>query len=212
MKDRVKKGLYSRCFAWMMSRAGEAHGQMVDGYKRRLFSDLVGTLVEIGPGTGVNLGYFPKGIRWIGVEPNIHMHPYLRREAQKLGLGVELLTGSSERIPLGDSSADAVLSTLVLCSVRSLEQTFAEIQRVLKPGGKFVFLEHVGAPKGTGTRLTQNLITPLWRIAADGCHPNRDILAALRVSGFARVEAEEFSIAAPIVGPHIAGVAYKIQP
>lgn len=204
-----KRGLYSRCFAWMMARAGNAHGQLVEGHKRRLFSGLSGTVVELGPGTGPNLAYFSPQVRWIGLEPNPHMHPYLRQEARRLGLEVELLMGSAEQIPLEDALADAVVSSLVLCSVRSLGQTFSEVQRILKPGGRFVFLEHVAAPKGSRTRLTQDLVTPLWRIAGDGCHPNREILAALEQAGFARVEAQTFSIAAPIIGPHIAGVAYR---
>jgi len=208
--SKAKTGLYSRCFAWMMAKAEDAHGQLVQGYKRKLFGDLSGSILELGPGTGPNLEYFPKGIRWMGLEPNIYMHPYLRQEAQKLGFKIELLTAYAEQIPLEDASADAVVSTLVLCSVGSLEQTLTEIRRVLRPGGKFVFLEHVGAPQGTRTRASQNFITPLWRVLGDGCHPNRDILEAIRQAGFAKVEAEEFNIPAPVVGPHIAGMAYKI--
>lgn len=204
-----KRGLYSRCFAWMMARAGQAHGQLVDEHKRRLLGGLEGTVVELGPGTGPNLAYFSPQVRWIGLEPNPHMHPYLRQEAHRLGLSIELLNAASEAIPLPDASADAVVSTLVLCSVQSLEQTFSEVQRVLKPGGRFVFLEHVAAPRGSRARLSQDLVTPLWRIAGDGCHPNREILAALERAGFARVEVQNFSIAAPIIGPHIAGVAYR---
>lgn len=205
----TKQGWYSRCFAWAMSKAGNAHGQLVDRHKRTLFGSLRGTVLEIGAGTGANFAYFHSDIRWIGLEPNLHMHPYLRREATQYGLQIEVLSAGSEEIPLGDSSADAVVSSLVLCSVRSLEQTFAEIQRVLKPGGQFAFIEHVGAPKGSRTRALQDLITPAWRIVGDGCHPNREILFALKQAGFAQIQVEEFTISAPIVGPHIAGIASK---
>lgn len=205
----TKQGWYSRFFAWAMSKAGNAHGQLVGRHKRALFGSLRGTVLEIGPGTGANFAYFHQDIRWIGLEPNLHMHPYLHREAQQHGLQIEVLSAGSEDIPLQDSSADAVVSSLVLCSVRSLEQTFAEIQRVLKPGGQFAFIEHVGAPRGSQTRVVQDLITPAWRIVGDGCHPNREILHTLQQAGFAQIQVEAFTISAPIVGPHIAGVATK---
>lgn len=205
----TKQGWYSRCFAWAMSKASHFHGQLVHQHKRALFGGLYGTVLEIGPGTGTNFAFFPQGIRWVGLEPNLHMHPYLRQEASRLGLAIEILGAGSEQIPLEDSSADAVVSSLVLCSVRSLEQTFAEIQRVLKPGGQFAFIEHLGAARGSPTRVLQDLITPAWRIVGDGCQPNREILSELQQAGFARLQVQEFTIPVPIVGPHIAGLATK---
>jgi ubiquinone/menaquinone biosynthesis C-methylase UbiE len=205
----TKQGWYARCFAWAMSKAGPAHGQLVYRHKRALFGGLQGTVLEIGPGTGANLAFFRPEIRWIGHEPNLHMHPYLRQEARRLGLAIEILGTGSEQIPLADCSADAVVSSLVLCSVRSLEQTIAEIQRVLRPGGQFAFIEHVAAPRGSPTRVLQDLITPVWRMVGDGCHPNREILPKLQQAGFSRLQVEEFTIPVPIAGPHIAGLATR---
>jgi SAM-dependent methyltransferase len=145
-----RAGWYQRLFAWGMARSSTAHSALVAEHKRALLSSLQGDVLEIGPGTGPNLAYYAPGIRWIGVEPNPHMHPYLRREAERLGLTVDLRTGTAERLIAADASVDAVVSTLVLCSVADLPGTLREIRRVLRPGGPFVFIEHVAARCGGG--------------------------------------------------------------
>jgi len=109
-------------------------------------------VLEIGPGAGPNLAYFSPHIRWVGIEPNPFMHPYLRRQAERLNRTVEIRDASAERVPLQDNSVDAVVSTLVLCSVKDVSGALQEILRVLRPGGRFVFIEHVAAPPGTWLR------------------------------------------------------------
>jgi ubiquinone/menaquinone biosynthesis C-methylase UbiE len=121
----------------------------------------------------------------------------------------ELCEGSAERLPLEAASADAVIGTLVLCSVADVAAALREIRRVLKPGGRFVFIEHVVAPAGTWRWRLQRWVRPLWRVIADGCHPDRDTLSAIRAAGFARVEAEQFLAPAGLVAPHIAGIAVQ---
>lgn len=202
-------GWYQRLFARMLARSSQAHSALVDDQKRRLLGDLRGTVLEIGPGTGANLPYYAPGVHWIGVEPNPYMHPYLRREAARLGLGVDLRTGAGEQIDLPADSVDAVVSTLVLCSVSDVARTLQEIRRVLRPGGAFVFIEHVAAPPGTWARRVQRIVRPVWRLAADGCHPDRETGAAVERAGFAPVEYQRFDLPLPVVGPHIAGRAVK---
>lgn len=204
-----RKGLYHRVHALFMANGTERYEQIVAQRKRALFSDLHGTVLEIGPGAGPNLRYYPADATWIGVEPNLHMHPYLRQEAERLGRSITIETGTADRLPAPDSSVDAVVSTLVLCSVPDQAATLAEIRRVLKPGGRFLFIEHVAAPPGTRLRRVQGLIRPLWSAFADGCHPDRDTGAALDAAGFKRVRYQPFTIPAPIIGPHIMGVATK---
>jgi SAM-dependent methyltransferase len=204
-----RKGLYHRVHALFMANGTERYEQIVAQRKRALFSDLHGTVLEIGPGAGPNLRYYPPDATWIGVEPNLHMHPYLRQEAGRLGRAITIETGTADRLPAPDASVDAVVSTLVLCSVPDQAATLAEIRRVLKPGGRFLFIEHVAAPPGSRLRRIQGLIRPLWSAFADGCHPDRDTGAALDAAGFKRVRYQPFNIPAPIIGPHIMGVATK---
>jgi ubiquinone/menaquinone biosynthesis C-methylase UbiE len=119
----------------------------------------------------------------------------------------ELREGTAEALPAADASADAVVSTLVLCTVRDVPRALAEVRRVLRPGGRFVFVEHVLAPPRTRTRAVQRLVRPVWPLLADGCHPDRDIERAIRDAGFARVEVTRFRAPVPVIGPHVAGVA-----
>ena len=206
---RPKGGLRSRLFAIMMARGSDVHDAFLAPYKRRLLSDLRGEIMEIGPGSGPNLAYYSPDIHWIGVEPNPYMHDYLRASAAEQGRTIDLRTGHAEALPAEDESMDAVVSTLVLCSVHDLDASLAEARRVLKPGGKFIFIEHVAAARGTGLRRVQNFVRPLWRAVADGCQPNREIGKHLEQADFAELHIEYFDVAVPVVKPHIAGYAVK---
>jgi ubiquinone/menaquinone biosynthesis C-methylase UbiE len=195
--------------AFLLARFGGKHERHVADRKRALLSELNGDILEIGPGTGVNLRYYGSGIRWIGVEPNPFMHPHLRQEAMRVGLKIDLRSGKAERLDIGDESMDAVVGTLVLCSVEDVRGTLREIQRVLRPGGRFVFLEHVAAPPKTWLRRLQRLVRPVSRLLADGCCPDRETWRVLVGAGFARVDYQSFRVPIPITAPHIAGVAVK---
>lgn len=190
-----------------MSTVGTSHDQQVAPFKRQLLADLHGDVLEIGPGGGANFAYFPPDIRWVGVEPNPYMDQYLRVGAQ--GRAIELRAGYGEALPAADGSMDAVVATLVLCSVHDIDTTLAEIRRVLKPGGKYIFVEHVAAPAGSGLRRRQEWIQPLWGFFADGCHPDRESWRNLAGAGFSHLEVKHFDISMPIVRPHIAGFAIK---
>jgi ubiquinone/menaquinone biosynthesis C-methylase UbiE len=192
-----------------MARCGKKTDKYLANYKSRLFSALFGTVLEIGPGAGANLQHLPTGIKWIGAEPNPFMERHLAKEAERLGFDVELRTGSAENLPVEDASVDFVISTLVLCSVVDQDRALEEALRVLKPGGKFVFIEHVAARRGTWLRFIQTLVKPLWCRMGDGCQPDRETATALMQAGFARLEIEEFAAPVPVVRPHIVGIAAK---
>lgn len=206
-----RRSLFHRFFAWFMARATPTHEGMVEEHKRRLLGELEGTVVEIGPGTGPNLKFLPEGIRWIGIEPNVHMHDHIRREAARLGLDAEIRTGTAEAMELESDSVDAVVSTLVLCSVTDLDRVLGEIRRILKPGGRFLYIEHVAAPRGTILRRIQRLVRPLWKVLGDGCHPDRESWRAIEGAGFEGVDHRTFRVPLPVVAPHIAGVAVKAR-
>lgn len=196
----------------MLASAGASHHRHLADRKRALFDRLgeAGTapvVVEIGAGAGPNAPLLPPGTRWIAVEPNVHFHPHLRAQAEAHGLDLEIRDGTAEALPVGDAEADAVVSTLVLCSVASPEASLAEVQRVLRPGGRFVFVEHVAAPRGSGLRWAQRVVRGPWRLVGDGCRLDRETGALIEAAGFAEVEIERFRAPLGLVSPHIAGVA-----
>ncbi len=199
--------LRKRLVPWLLAHGNVAYERWIAGRKRALFTGLSGTVVEIGPGAGANFPYFTSAMRWVGVEPNPYARAYLERAARAAAVPFEVYLGNVERLPLEQASADAVVGTLVLCSVDDVTAALREIRRVLKPGGRYLFIEHVAAPPGTLRRRLQRWVKPLWRVIGDGCHPDRDTLRAIRNAGFARVDAEEFLAPAGLVAPHVAGVA-----
>ncbi len=193
----------------MQAGGNHTYETMIAPRKAALFGGLAGDVLEIGPGGGPNLRYYAPDVRWIGVEPNPYMHDYLRERATQQGLDVDLRLGMAEALPAADNSMDAVVSTLVLCSVDDQAQVLAEIRRVLKPGGKFLFIEHVAAPRHTGLRRVQNAVRPLWQVLGDGCRPNRETWRAIEQAGFSEVQIDHFAVQMPFVKPHIAGYAVK---
>lgn len=202
-------GWYKRVFAWIMAHGATEYESAVSDRKQALFANVHGNVLEIGPGTGPNLPYYPQDIHWIGIEPNPYMHSYLKKEADRLGLKIDLRFGSAERLDAEDNSMDAVVTTLVLCSVPNLPGTLQEVLRVLKPGGRFLFIEHVAAPKGTLLRRVQSGVKPIWKVIGDGCNPDRETWVALENVGFESVNCQHFQADVPIVSPHIVGVATK---
>ncbi len=150
-------GLRARLFAFLLQKINVRYERWIAGRKRELFGGLRGTILEIGPGAGVNLAYYAPGVRWIGIEPNPHMQAYLRKEAERHGLPVDLRSGTAEHLGVPNASVDAVVSTLVLCSVTSVAAVLQEILRVLKPGGQFMALDlyHAGGIRLLAQRLQE---------------------------------------------------------
>lgn len=198
-------------FAWIW---GKTHGMLEKVYGKRkneLFATLQGKVLEIGAGTGINFRHFPAGLEVVALEPNPFMHPYLEASARESGMEIEIQNGVAEALAAPDESFDAVVSTLVLCSVDDPQKAIQEILRVLRPGGAFYFIEHVAAPRGTALRALQNGIRPVWRCVGDGCNPNRETWALLEAAGFSHIEMDRTIMPIPVfpVRPHIIGKAVK---
>ena len=202
-------GLRARAFVYLLRAANARYELWIAERKRALLGSLRGTILEIGPGAGVNLGYYAPGVTWIGIEPNVYMQAHLQKEAESRGMQVDLRTGLAERLEAADASVDAVVGTLVLCSVTSVVSALKEIRRVLKPGGKYVFIEHVAAPRGTWLRRMQRILCPCFRFFAVGCRPDRETGTEIDRAGFAEVQYERFRAPLPVVSPQIAGVAIR---
>jgi len=200
--------------ARLYDRVQVRHEAWTRTLKPDLFRDVSGTVLELGPGTGANFAFYTPKVRWIGIEPNPHMHAALRSRAAEHGIeDAEFRDAGVERMDVPDASIDVVVSTLVLCSVPDLDAALSDIHRVLRPGGRFLFVEHVAAPRGTGVRRLQRLLRPFWKFIADGCRPDRETGAAIRRAGFADVDLREV-LAPPGAAPapfarHIAGSATR---
>ncbi|MES3630955.1 MAG: class I SAM-dependent methyltransferase [Longimonas sp.] len=175
--------------------------------KTHLLSGLHGTVVEIGPGTGLNLAYLKRDITYIGLEPNPHLHMAIRTQMHTQGISGRVLERPVEANALPPRSADVVISTLVLCSVPDVQAALASIRRLLRPSGRFIFIEHIADTPGSCHHALQEGITPFWKRCFDGCHPNRRTDHAISQAGFKRVKQDHFTVDVPIVRPHCAGYA-----
>ncbi len=178
-------------------------------HKRRVFSDLPERVVELGSGVGANLPYLRPGGTLVAIEPNRYMHARLEAAAARARVRLVLRERTAERTGMPDHSVDAVISSLVLCSVHSPDDVLAEVRRILRPGGTFCFVEHVVARHGTPTRAAQRILRRPWSWTFEGCSCERDLEAAVRAAGFAHVEVERYRIHTPFLpfNTHIAGVA-----
>jgi ubiquinone/menaquinone biosynthesis C-methylase UbiE len=176
--------------------------------KRNLLVNARGRVLEIGVGTGLSFPHYPPGVKLAGVEPSPHMLKRARRRAAELGRKVELVAAPAEQLPFGDDSFDTVVSLAVLCTVRDPQAALGEIRRVLRPGGQFVFLEHVRSDDPELARRQDRWERP-WGWIAGGCHPNRSTLDTIEAAGFQirELESKDLAEVPRLVQPNILGVA-----
>lgn len=164
-----------------------------------------GRVLEIGIGNGATIGFYDDIDELIAVEPDAAMRRYLEPRAEAAPFPVRILPVSGERLPLDDDSVDTVVSNLVYCTIPDVAASYAEVHRVLKPGGEFRFVEHVRGGRFGGR--VHDVITPVWRWVGAGCHPNRRLEDAIRDAGFDIVELQR--VGGPL--PHILGVARPVK-
>ncbi len=163
--------------------------------KKKLFSIIKknSCVLEIGPGTGVNFKYYPKGLNLTVVEPNVLLHEPLWKNALKNGIKLKIITSTSERLPFSDMVFDFVVSTLVLCSVNDLPVSLLEIKRVLKKGGRYLFIEHVLDKNNILRGGVQHILAHSpWTFFGDNCHPNRKTGDLIIESGFSTVKIKRY--------------------
>jgi ubiquinone/menaquinone biosynthesis C-methylase UbiE len=183
-------------------------------WRRRLLQQAHGVVVEIGAGTGLNLPHYPAGVeRLLLTEPAAPMRARLAERVAEVApaFPVEVLAAGAEALPLDDGSVDVVVGTLVLCTVPSPEAVLGEVRRVLRPGGRLLFLEHGAAPAGSGWRRVQGVVEPVWRPLAGGCRLTREALPLLRAAGFTVEDAvaEALPRAPGFLSPSVRGCARR---
>src|SRR5262245_7990397 len=184
-------GLYSRWIFprlcdWMMSDSRLAP------FRRELLADAEAEVLEIGFGTGLNLEHYPERVRRIAaVDPAEAMIGIARERIARSRIAVDRMTGRAEALAFPDESFACVVSTWTLCSVPDVSRALAEVHRVLKPGGRFLFLEH-GLSDDPGVRRWQRRLNPIQRRLAGGCRLDLDVEALVRSQPFAAVTVDRF--------------------
>lgn len=177
--------------------------------RHEMLAGAQGRVVEIGSGTGANLEHYPRSIEeLVCTEPEEPMAKRLREKAARSALPVRVVTAPAEELPFEDDSFDTAVAALVLCTVDDPQRTLAEVARVLRPGGRFVFMEHVRSTD-PGVAKWQDRLHPLWVRFGHGCHCNRPTLDTIEASPL-RVETHrrgQIRKAPPIVRPLLTGVA-----
>jgi ubiquinone/menaquinone biosynthesis C-methylase UbiE len=202
-------------FARMYMRsAASAEERGATDHRRRLLEGLRGTVVEIGAGHGLNFPlYPPEVVEVIAVEPEPTLRSQAEVAAKRSKVPVRVLAGVADELPLEDASADAVVASLVLCSVAAQPRALAELRRVLRPDGELRFYEHV-IPRRQPKRALFLLLdrSGVWPAIAGGCHAARDTTEGIKQAGFDIEEIERFGFSAnrfqPLV-PHILGTARR---
>ena len=161
------------------------------GLRARTAEGLTGRVVEIGFGSGYNVPFYPDGVeRVLAVEPSATAFRMAGRRIEASSVPVEQVGLDGRSLPLDDASCDTALCTFALCTIPDVAVALAEIHRVLRPGGRFHFLEHGLAPDAKVAAF-QHRVEPLQRRVADGCHLTRDPVALARDAGFVVEEVDQ---------------------
>ena len=204
MKLAIRSGMsWNRIFSAFYDRfMSSIERKYLDSRRKRLISGLSGKIFEVGVGTGVNFKYYKNDIILTGIEPS----PYMIAQAVKrkdILISPEKITlhnigcGSNEMDQLIEpESIDAIVCTLVLCTIPDPVKALNNFMRILKPGGKLIILEHIRSHRSLGAKV-QDFINPVWKIIGDGCHLNRATDQMLKDAGFRLLQEENFNIGIP---------------
>jgi SAM-dependent methyltransferase len=173
-----------------VSEKAEARG--VSAHRRLLLAELAGSVCEVGAGHGLNFAHYPATVtRVIAIEPEPTLRARAAELAESATVPIEVLYGVADALPLDDGACDAVVMSLVMCSVPDQRAALAEVRRVLRPGGELRFYEHVRSSHRI-IGLAEDAATPLWSRLAGGCHLNRDTVAVITSAGFDVTEVDRF--------------------
>jgi ubiquinone/menaquinone biosynthesis C-methylase UbiE len=206
--NEVSNPIFARLFDRF---AAKDKGRGEDQLRRELLAGLSGTVVEVGPGNGINFEHYPDSVsELVAVEPEPYLRQAAERTARSIELEIRVVPGVADQLPIETGSADAVVVAGVLCSVPDAAAALGEFQRVLRAGGELRFYEHVRSRRPGFARF-QDLSAPVWSRLMGGCEPNRETLGAIEAAGFEIARCRGFGFPAtarayPVL-PRILGVA-----
>jgi len=212
LSDRVYQAVWGHAFALLYDRAfARAEESGLRALRSELLAQSAGVTVELGAGTGLNVSHYPATLtRLILTEPNRYMVKQLRAKAAISPMFPEVSDASAGALPFENGTVDTVISTLVLCTVSNPAAVLREAARVLRPGGHFLFIEHVRA---TSARLAswQDRLRLPWSWCAGGCQCNRDTLSAISQSplNLEAVRSDRLRWMGPLLRPLVVGVATR---
>ncbi len=208
---QVRHPIFARFYARLgtgMEKSG------VGDHRHRLLADLSGSVLEVGAGNGLNFRHYPPTVTWVvAVEPEPHLRELAVLAADRAAVPITVIDGAAERLPAGDGEYDAVVATLMLCSVSDPAAALREMHRVLRPGGELRFMEHVLAETAT-MRVVQRIAdATCWPLCFGGCHASRDAVAAIEAAGFSvrdlvRYQFPDTRVPWP-TAPHARGTAVR---
>lgn len=196
--------LYAAGYDWFAAR----EGPVADEHRRALVEDIAGEALEVGAGTGLNFRFYRGASRVVALEPNDGMRARAREAAKRARVAIELAKGDAHSLPFPDASFDAVVFSLVLCTIPDPGRALSEARRVLRPGGALHFYEHVRAKEARLAAKQDRWLVP-WRWFGRGCHCNRETVAAIKAARFRLGSLEEFDMprVPSLVRPHVRGTA-----
>ena len=174
--------------------------------RQKVVPQATGRVLEVGMGSGLNLQFYnPSQVEFVwGLEPSLGMRHRAEQRVREAPFEIRWLDLPGEEIPLEDESADTIVVTYTLCSIPDVNAALMQMRRVLRPGGKLLFVEHGLAPDPK-VQTWQHRINPTWKVIAGGCHLNRDMPSLLRHAGFALQELETMYLPGT---PKFAGFEY----
>ena len=207
---RIYDATWGRIFAAMYDRGLKGTEEAgLREMRRQTLAAAQGRTIDVGAGTGANLALYPDAVtELVLTEPDPHMAKRLREKLSRSDPSPELIEAPAERLPFDDASFDTAVFTLVLCTVPHPVAALAEAARILRPGGKLLFIEHVRA-EDTGLARWQDRLEKPWRFVGDGCHCNRDTVATIEASPLTveQLERGRLPKAPPLVRPLVRGSA-----
>jgi ubiquinone/menaquinone biosynthesis C-methylase UbiE len=205
----VRHPIFARLYARVspgVERKGAAE------HRDELLAGLAGRVLEIGAGNGLNFAHYPASVtEVVAVEPEPYLRGRGREAAESAPVPVTVVEGVADGLPADDGAFDAVVASLVLCSVPDQATALAEVRRVLRPGGELRFYEHVISDRPRAAAVMRALdASGIWPRLAGGCHAGRDTAAAIERAGFVIERVRRFPFAAgPVALPHVIGVARR---